>query len=59
MAKLDLQDAYLTVPVHATDQHYLQFIWGVYVLSLWLIFGTMGFHKAVEASCLLSSGARH
>ncbi|KZS12013.1 Uncharacterized protein APZ42_023097 [Daphnia magna] len=28
MAKLDLQDAYLTVPVHATDQHYLQFIWG-------------------------------
>ena len=27
MAKLDLKDAYLTVPIHAADQHFLQFIW--------------------------------
>lgn len=27
LAKIDLTDAYLTVPVHPEDQHYLQFRW--------------------------------
>lgn len=28
MAKIDLTDAFLTVPVHPDDQHFLQFSWG-------------------------------
>ena len=60
MCKLDLKDAYLSVPISAAHRRYLQFQWeGVtYHSTLWASNRTLGIHKASEACPSSPQGQR-
>ena len=60
MVKLDLKDAYLTVPVHQDDHRYLRFTWkGKHSNSLNSHLVWHQLHQVTEASCILPSASRN